>query len=53
MVELILSEQKTKELSYMGRVMAIDYGDQRTGVAVSDLLCILCGELNQPSLCRL
>ena len=28
----------------MGRVMAIDYGDQRTGVAVSDLLGILCGE---------
>ena len=28
----------------MGRIMAIDYGDQRTGVAVSDLLGILCGE---------
>lgn len=26
------------------RVMAIDYGDQRIGIAVSDLLCMLCGE---------
>ena len=26
------------------RIMAIDYGDQRIGLAVSDLLGILCGE---------
>ena len=26
------------------RIMAIDYGDQRTGLAVSDLLGKLCGE---------
>ena len=26
------------------RVMAIDYGDQRIGVAVSDALCVLCGD---------
>ena len=26
------------------RIMAIDYGDQRTGHAVSDLLGMLCGE---------
>lgn len=26
------------------RVMAIDYGDARTGLAVSDLLGMLCGE---------
>ena len=26
------------------RVMAIDYGDQRIGLAVSDLLGMLCGE---------
>ena len=28
----------------MMRIMAIDYGDQRTGLAVSDLLGMLCGE---------
>ena len=28
----------------MGRIMAIDYGDARTGVAVSDALGILTGE---------
>ena len=28
----------------MSRIMAIDYGDARTGLAVSDLLGILCGE---------
>ena len=27
----------------MGRIMGIDYGDARTGVAVSDLLCSLVG----------
>ena len=26
------------------RIMAIDYGDQRIGLAVSDLLGVLCGE---------
>ena len=26
------------------RIMAIDYGDQRIGLAVSDLLVMLCGE---------
>ena len=26
------------------RIMALDYGDQRTGLAVSDLLGMLCGE---------
>ena len=26
------------------RIMAIDYGDRRIGLAVSDLLCMLCGE---------
>lgn len=26
------------------RIMAIDFGDQRTGLAVSDLLGMLCGE---------
>lgn len=28
----------------MKRIMAIDFGDQRTGLAVSDLLGMLCGE---------
>lgn len=28
----------------MGRVMAIDYGDRRIGIAVSDALRVLCGE---------
>jgi len=28
----------------MQRIMAIDYGDQRIGLAVSDLLGIMCGE---------
>ena len=28
----------------MGRVMAIDYGDRRIGIAVSDALRMLCGE---------
>lgn len=27
----------------MGRIMGIDYGDARTGVAISDLLCMLAG----------
>lgn len=27
----------------MNRIMAIDYGDSRTGVAVSDLLCTIVG----------
>lgn len=27
----------------MGRIMGIDYGDARTGVAVSDLLCSIVG----------
>ena len=26
------------------RIMAVDYGDRRIGIAVSDALCILCGE---------
>ena len=26
------------------RIMAIDYGDQRIGIAVSDALCLLCGD---------
>ena len=26
------------------RIMAIDYGDSRTGLAVSDATCTLCGE---------
>ena len=26
------------------RVMAIDYGDRRIGIAVSDALCVLCGD---------
>lgn len=26
------------------RIMAIDYGDARIGVAVSDALCVLCGD---------
>ena len=28
---------------YMKRIMGIDYGDARTGVAVSDLLCSIVG----------
>ena len=27
----------------MGRIMAIDYGDARTGIAISDLLCSIVG----------
>lgn len=27
----------------MGKIMAIDYGDARTGIAISDLLCSLVG----------
>ena len=27
----------------MKRIMAIDYGDARTGIAISDLLCSLVG----------
>ena len=26
------------------RVMAIDYGDQRIGIAVSDAMCMICGD---------
>ena len=26
------------------RIMAIDYGDQRIGIAVSDAMCVLCGD---------
>lgn len=26
------------------RIMAVDYGDQRIGIAVSDALCVLCGD---------
>ena len=26
------------------RIMAIDYGDARIGLAVSDMLCMICGE---------
>ena len=26
------------------RIMAVDYGDRRIGIAVSDALCVLCGE---------
>ena len=26
------------------RIMAIDYGDRRIGVAVSDAMCVLCGD---------
>ena len=29
----------------MGRIMAIDYGTRRTGIAVSDPLCIIAGGL--------
>ena len=29
----------------MQRIMAIDYGDERTGIAVSDLMQMLCGEV--------
>ena len=28
----------------MGRIIAVDYGDARTGVAVSDLTCSIAGE---------
>ena len=26
------------------RIMAVDYGDRRIGIAVSDALCVLCGD---------
>lgn len=29
----------------MQRIMAIDYGDSRTGIAVSDMMQMLCGEV--------
>ena len=32
-----------KEGSFMQKIMAIDYGDARTGVAISDLLCSIVG----------
>ncbi len=32
-----------KEWAYMKKIMGIDYGDARTGVAVSDLLCTIVG----------
>ncbi|MCD7861741.1 MAG: Holliday junction resolvase RuvX [Oscillospiraceae bacterium] len=33
-----------KECDRTMRVMAIDYGDARIGIAVSDALCSICGE---------
>ena len=32
-----------KGYEYMKRIMGIDYGDARTGVAISDLLCSIVG----------
>jgi len=31
---------------FMGRILAIDYGTKRTGIAVSDPLCIIAGGLD-------
>lgn len=43
MLYYILYQTAKVRLKIM-RVMAIDYGDQRIGIAVSDALCILCGD---------
>lgn len=42
MEKIVYNFEKTKEKCFM-RIMGIDYGDARTGVAVSDLLCSIVG----------
>jgi putative Holliday junction resolvase len=37
------TNRKSKEKFTMKRIMGVDYGDARTGIAVSDLLCSLVG----------
>ena len=39
----MVANQEAKENSKMKRIMGIDYGDARTGIAVSDLLCSIVG----------
>ena len=34
---------QTERIRYMKRIMGIDYGDARTGVAISDLMCSIVG----------
>lgn len=36
-------KRKVKETERMKRIMSVDYGDARTGIAVSDLLCSIVG----------
>ena len=39
----MVANQEVKENAKMKRIMGIDYGDARTGIAVSDLLCSIVG----------
>ena len=39
----MVANQERKEKLKMKRIMGIDYGDARTGIAVSDLLCSIVG----------
>ena len=39
----IIGENKSKGLIIVKRIMGVDYGDARTGIAVSDLLCSIVG----------
>ena len=39
----MVANQEPKENAKMKRIMGIDYGDARTGIAVSDLLCSIVG----------
>jgi putative Holliday junction resolvase len=36
-------KRKVKEFNVMKRLMGVDFGDARTGIAVSDLLCSIVG----------
>ena len=38
-----MGENKNKGLIIVKRIMGVDYGDARTGIAVSDLLCSIVG----------
>jgi len=45
MKEKIITFVQTKKLSVLGRIIAIDYGKKRTGIAVSDPMKLIAGGL--------
>lgn len=40
---MVYNCEKTEDVRFMTKIMGIDYGDARTGVAISDLLCSIVG----------